>query len=194
MPIPKHILENSPRGPDHIGWLSGAVEFAWAAHAGQVRKYTGEPYICHPLTVADMVGRAGGAHTQIIAAILHDVVEDTPVTVSEVAANFGPRVAELVEWLTDTATGNRAERQAASVEKWSRAPLAAVTVKLADLIDNTRSIARHDRRFARVYIPEKRAVLEAMTPTATWSKTAASLSRMAWKTIEEAEEMIRDRY
>ena len=193
MPIPDHVSGSVLRGPHSFGWLSGAIEFAWAAHAGQVRKYTGEPYVCHPITVAHMVEGAGGSKVEIAAALLHDVVEDTPVTLEEVARIFGGDVADLVGWLTDTATGNRAERQAASVEKWARAPVGAVTVKLADLIDNSRSIARHDPKFARVYIPEKRAILEAMAPTVIQSKVAASLSRLAWKTIEDAEEMIRER-
>ena len=185
------LAVNSWINGDRVFWpdanLSGAVEFAWAAHAGQVRKYTGEPYVCHPITVAYMVEQAGGSGTEIIAALLHDVVEDTPVTLHEVARTFGDNVGDLVGWLTDTATGNRAERHAQSVVKWSQAPRAAVTVKLADLIDNTRSIARHDPKFARVYIPEKRAILEAMTPTVIQSPVTASLSRLAWKTIEDAE-------
>jgi guanosine-3',5'-bis(diphosphate) 3'-pyrophosphohydrolase len=188
MPIPRHVLENAVRGANHIGWQSGAVEFAWAAHAGQVRRYTGEPYVCHPITVAYMVEQEGGSGTEIIAALLHDVVEDTPVTLHEVARTFGDNVGDLVGWLTDISFGNRAERNAQNVAKWARAPLGAVTVKLADLIDNTRSIARHDPKFARVYIPEKRAILEAMAPTCVRSKVAASLSRLAWKTIEDAEE------
>lgn len=187
MALPEHVVRSLTRGDHSFGWLSGAVEFAWAAHAGQVRKYTGEPYICHPITVAHMVESAGGSKMEIAAALLHDVVEDTPVTLSEVARNFGDSVAELVGWLTDTATGNRAERHAQAVAKWSLAPVGAVTVKLADLIDNTRSIARHDPKFARVYIPEKRAILEAMTPTATQRVVAARLSRLAWEVIEDAE-------
>lgn len=193
MALPEHVVRSLTRGDHSFGWLSGAVEFVWAAHAGQVRKYTGEPYVCHPITVAHMVECAGGSKMEIAAALLHDVVEDTPVTLSEVAQNFGDNVAELVGWLTDTASGNRAERHAQSVAKWSRAPAGAVTVKLADLIDNTRSIARYDPKFARVYIPEKRAILEAMTPTATQRVVAARLSRLAWKTIEDAEEMLNER-
>lgn len=187
MALPEHVVRSQTRGDHSFGWLSGAVEFAWAAHAGQVRRYTGEPYVCHPITVAHMVESEGGSRAEIVAALLHDVVEDTPVTLSEVAGNFGVNVADLVAWLTDTATGNRTERNEQNVVKWSRAPLSAVTVKLADLIDNTRSIARYDPKFARVYIPEKRAILKAMAPTIIRSKVTASLSRLAWKVIEDAE-------
>jgi (p)ppGpp synthase/HD superfamily hydrolase len=142
--------------------------FATAAHAavGQLRKYTFEPYIVHPREVAGIVEEAGGTPEMIAAAWLHDTVEDTGVTIETIREEFGPEVAELVGWLTDVSRpeqGNRAVRKAIDRAHTASAPAAAQTIKLADLIANTRSILEHDAEFARVYLAEKRALLEVMT-------------------------------
>jgi (p)ppGpp synthase/HD superfamily hydrolase len=75
-----------------------ALEFATTAHASinQRRKYTGEPYIVHPIAVAELVRSVPHTPEMIAAAYLHDVVEDTPVTIEEIREEFGPQVAELV--------------------------------------------------------------------------------------------------
>jgi len=141
--------------------------FATAAHAavGQRRKYTGEPYIVHPIEVSKMVENVGGTPEMIAAALLHDVVEDTGVTIDLILEEFGPKVAELVEWLTDVSKpedGNRAVRKAMDREHIAQAPAEAMTIKLADLISNTRSILEHDKNFARIYLEEKRLLLEVL--------------------------------
>src|SRR3989344_4144763 len=80
--------------------LFKAYEFAKAAHEGQVRK-TGEPYITHPVFVAEIARSLGGADEEtIIACLLHDVVEDTKVTIGEIRDHFGRTVATLVEGVT----------------------------------------------------------------------------------------------
>lgn len=142
--------------------------FATAAHAAvaQLRKYTGEPYIVHPAEVAGIVAEAGGTEAMIAAAWLHDVVEDTGVTNEVIRAEFGAEVAELVGWLTDVSRpeqGNRAIRKAIDRAHTAMAPAEAQTVKLADLISNTRSILAQDVAFAKVYLEEKRLLLEVMT-------------------------------
>lgn len=142
--------------------------FATAAHAavGQVRKYTFEPYIVHPAEVASIVAGAGGSETMVAAAWLHDTVEDTGVTIEVIRAEFGTEVAELVGWLTDVSRpehGNRAHRKALDRAHSAMAPAEAQTVKLADLIANTRSIIAHDEAFAKTYLEEKRLLLEVMT-------------------------------
>jgi (p)ppGpp synthase/HD superfamily hydrolase len=142
--------------------------FATAAHAavGQVRKYTFEPYIVHPAEVAKIVRDAGGSEVMIAAAWLHDTVEDTGVTIETIRAEFGVEVAELVGWLTDVSRpehGNRAHRKALDRAHSAAAPAEAQTVKLADLIANTRSIMEHDVTFAKTYLEEKRLLLEVMT-------------------------------
>ena len=142
--------------------------FATAAHTAveQVRKYTFEPYIVHPAEVASIVASVPHTDAMLAAAWLHDTVEDTGVTIETIRAEFGEEVAELVGWLTDVSRledGNRAVRKAADREHTARAPAAAQTVKLADLIANTRSIVKHDVAFARTYLAEKRLLLEVLT-------------------------------
>jgi len=142
--------------------------FATAAHAAvkQVRKYTFESYIVHPAEVASIVATVPHTDEMLAAAWLHDTVEDTGVTIVDIQAEFGNEVAELVGWLTDVSTpeqGNRAVRKAIDREHTAMAPAAAATVKLADLIANSRSIMAHDPAFAKVYLEEKRMLLEVLT-------------------------------
>lgn len=143
--------------------------FATAAHAAvaQLRKYTNEPYIVHPAEVFSIVSTVDGATEEMMAAAwLHDVVEDTGVTIEVIRETFGEEVAELVGWLTDVSRpeqGNRATRKAIDRAHTAMAPAAAQTIKLADLISNTRSIMAYDEKFAKTYLEEKRLLLEVMT-------------------------------
>ena len=142
--------------------------FATAAHAavGQTRKYTGEPYVVHPIEVSELVASVGGTDAMVAAALLHDVLEDTGVTFDVLEAEFGSEVAELVLWLTDVSRpedGNRSTRKALDRQHSAAAPAEAQTIKVADLISNTRSIVAHDPGFAKVYLEEKRMLLEVLT-------------------------------
>jgi (p)ppGpp synthase/HD superfamily hydrolase len=148
--------------------IERARVFATAAHAavGQVRKYTFEPYIVHPAEVVSIVATVAHTDEMLAAAYLHDVVEDTGVTIADIRAEFGEEVADLVSWLTDVSRpedGNRAVRKARDREHIAMAPAGAHTVKLADLIANTRSIVAHDPAFATIYLAEKRLLLEVLT-------------------------------
>ena len=145
-----------------------ARTFATAAHAavGQLRKYTHEPYIVHPTEVAATVKTVAHTEAMVAAAYLHDVVEDTGVSIELIRAEFGSEVSDLVGWLTDVSRpdhGNRAARKAVDRAHTAAAPAEAQTVKLADLMSNTRSIVEHDAKFAVTYLAEKRALLEVMT-------------------------------
>jgi (p)ppGpp synthase/HD superfamily hydrolase len=142
-----------------------AKEYATAKHEGQVRKYTGEPYINHPAAVADIV--RGVPHTQamIAAAWLHDTVEDTDATLQEVTELFGIEVGIFVEMLTDVSKpedGNRALRKAIDCDHTAQAIPQAKTIKLADLIDNSHSIIKRDPEFAKVYMKEKQLLLQVL--------------------------------
>ena len=144
-----------------------ARAFATKAHAdiGQVRKYTGEPYIVHPAAVVEIVRSVTHDIGMLAAAWLHDVAEDTPVTIAKIREEFGSDVALLVQWLTDVsqpADGNRAQRKAVDREHLRQAPTRAQTIKVADLIDNSSTILGHDPAFARVYLAEKQALLEVL--------------------------------
>lgn len=146
-----------------------AQVYAMAAHAavGQKRKYTGEPYIVHPAEVASIVASVPGSTPDMVAAAwLHDVIEDTGCTFTDVHMAFGIDIATLVGWLTDVSKpedGNRAKRKAMDREHTAQAPAEAQTIKLADLISNSRSIMAHDPEFAKTYLEEKRMLLEVMT-------------------------------
>jgi len=142
-----------------------ALQFAIKAHGDQKRKYTGDPYIIHPIAVAELVSDVGGDEDMICAAILHDVVEDTHVTLDDIVQKFGADIAGLVSSLTDISKpedGNRATRKAMD-KRWIASRCAkSKTIKLADLIDNSSTIVEHDPNFAKVYISEKRELLKVL--------------------------------
>ena len=145
-----------------------ARTFATAAHAAvaQLRKYTNEPYIVHPAEVVSILKTRPHDPAMVAAAWLHDTVEDTGVSIELIRAEFGSEVSDLVGWLTDVSRpeqGNRAHRKAIDRAHTAAAPAEAQTIKLCDLMSNTRSIVEHDPEFARVYLAEKRQLLEVMT-------------------------------
>jgi (p)ppGpp synthase/HD superfamily hydrolase len=143
-----------------------AINFAKDAHADQTRKYTGEPYFVHLEEVAQIVKSVGGTAEMVSAAYLHDTVEDTETTIEEIREQFGPMVAELVGWLTDVSKpsdGNRRTRKDLDLLHTAASIPDAKTIKLADLISNSRSIVEHDKDFARVYLNEKARLLEVLT-------------------------------
>ncbi|MDT0688679.1 HD domain-containing protein [Salegentibacter sp. F188] len=145
-----------------------ALEFARKAHGDQQRKYTGELYIEHPKRVAKTVATVPHTKEMICAAYLHDVVEDTTVSLEDIERNFGREIAELVHELTDEYVKekyqhlNRRNRKQKEVERQTKMSAAAKTIKLADVIDNTRDIIKNDCNFARRYIPEMEALTEAL--------------------------------
>lgn len=136
--------------------------FAKFAHRKQKRKYTGEPYFVHCQEVAEIVRTVPHTWQMVCAAYLHDTVEDTWVKLWMVRMIFGKWVAYLVECLTDVSNssdGNRAARKAIDRTHTATAHPDAKTIKLADLLSNTRSIVSHDAKFAKVYLAEKKLLL-----------------------------------
>lgn len=141
--------------------------FAKEAHESidHRRKYTNEPYIVHPAEVMEIVKTVEHTEEMLAAAWLHDVVEDTPVTQKEIYEEFGKEVGDLVEMLTDVSKpedGNRRTRKALDREHTAKASPQAKTIKLADLISNTSSIVKRDPGFAKVYLAEKKLLLEVL--------------------------------
>lgn len=139
-------------------------------HLGVVRKYTGDPYISHPVEVAEILLGFGIVDQFVLAAaLLHDVLEDEPglpgnlVTEQMIVGECGAKVARWVKLLSDMETGNRAARKAASCRRLAAAPAEVQNIKLADLISNTSSIAQHDPKFAATYLKEKEAMLAVLT-------------------------------
>jgi (p)ppGpp synthase/HD superfamily hydrolase len=102
----------------------------------------------------------------VAAAWLHDVVEDTGCTFTDIHMAFGIDIATLVGWLTYVSKpedGNRAVRKAMDRAHTAEAPAEAQTIKLADLCSNSKSIIAHDPAFAKTYLEEKRLLLAVMT-------------------------------
>jgi (p)ppGpp synthase/HD superfamily hydrolase len=145
-----------------------AMIFAREVHKDQRRKYTGNPYVDHLAEVAGIIATVptGGPVFQdymIATAWLHDCVEDQGVTETTLFERFGWAVTHAVLALSDMEVGNRAVRKAASRVRLAAAPAWVQTIKCADLISNTSSIVEHDRKFAAVYLEEKRLLLDVMT-------------------------------
>jgi guanosine-3',5'-bis(diphosphate) 3'-pyrophosphohydrolase len=125
--------------------VARAYQFAERAHAGQTR-VSGEPFIGHPLAVAGIVADLGLDAVTVAAALLHDVVEDTPASLEAIRAEFGDEVAMLVDGLTKLArlpVGGRAEEQAENLRKMLIAmarDIRVILIKLADRLHNMRTL------------------------------------------------------
>ena len=139
--------------PDEVALIREAYVFAEAAHSGQ-KRYSGEPYITHPLAVAGALAEWRMDAQAVIAALLHDVMEDTAVTKAEIARRFGKQVAELVDGLSKLDKiefQSHLEAQAENFRKMLMAmarDLRVVLIKLADRLHNlqTMSAVRADKR------------------------------------------------
>lgn len=114
-----------------------AVEFSFRAHKGQKRKGTKVPYVSHPMVVGLVLAKGGADENQIIAGILHDIIEDTEFTKDKIKLKFGEDVANLVEEVSETDRDlpykERKERAAAKLFVVSER---AAEIKAADLISN----------------------------------------------------------
>jgi hypothetical protein len=154
--------------------------YATSAHAriNQLRKYTRQPYDVHLKAVAELVAAVSDDPAMIAAAWLHDTVEDTPATFEDLEREFGADVTQLVKELTDVSRpgdGNRAVRKAIDRRHTAGASPRAKTVKLADIVDNTEDICRHDAKFGRVYVSEAEALLAVLAEgdAALYARAAA---------------------
>ncbi|MBW4509272.1 MAG: bifunctional (p)ppGpp synthetase/guanosine-3',5'-bis(diphosphate) 3'-pyrophosphohydrolase [Scytonematopsis contorta HA4267-MV1] len=122
-----------------------AFEFAYQLHEGQFRK-SGEAYICHPVAVAGILRDLGGSPAMIAAGFLHDVVEDTDVTIEEIEQHFGQEVRCLVEGVTKLSKLNFQSKTESQAENFRRMFLAmaqdirVIVVKLADRLHNMRTL------------------------------------------------------
>ncbi|HZA83557.1 MAG TPA: HD domain-containing protein [Actinomycetes bacterium] len=138
---------------EDLAVLREAYQFAKACHGDQVRP-TGDPYERHLLEAVEVLATGAGVLDRdvLVAALLHDVVEDTACTLEEVRDRFGPEVAELVDWVTKTDPppgGDREAARLAYLRRLAGAPRKAVLVKLADRLSNVQRLDRLPR-------PEKR--------------------------------------
>ena len=139
----KTVTANRPS--EDLAPIKKAWEFCVRYHEGQLRA-SGEPYIIHPLEVAEVLAEMKLDATAIAAGLLHDAVEDTPVTSEEIAAAFGEQVAHIVEGVTKIDKiqfANREDRQAENVRKMLLAMVSdvrVVLIKLADRLHNMRTL------------------------------------------------------
>lgn len=150
--------------------ITKAVEFATTAHTGIKRKYSGEPYITHPIAVANIVASFGGDTEQVIAAYLHDTVEDVAhITHKIIGANFGSDVESLVHGMTkDNHPNNvkRVDKKKAEAIRLAATDGRVQTIKCADIIHNCGTIIQHDIKFGALYLDEANNVLRVMVNAA----------------------------
>jgi RelA/SpoT family (p)ppGpp synthetase len=132
--------------PAEVERIQDAYDFAFEAHQGQ-RRRSGEPYITHPVAVADLLADLRLDPQTLIAAILHDVIEDTPTLKEEINRRFGQEVAELVDGVSKLDQIQFKSREEAQAESFRKMLLAMVRdirvimVKLADRTHNMRTLA-----------------------------------------------------
>ena len=136
--------------PQDVEHVRVAIEFSRAAHQGQMRQ-SGDPYISHPIAVANILAPLRIDVQAIIAALLHDVVEDTEVTTEQVAEKFGKPVAELVEGLSKLDRIKFETHEDAQAENFRKMLLAmardvrVILIKLADRLHNMRTLGSMSR-------------------------------------------------
>ncbi|MEV8520481.1 bifunctional (p)ppGpp synthetase/guanosine-3',5'-bis(diphosphate) 3'-pyrophosphohydrolase [Dyella marensis] len=168
--LPPYVLALKERvaylPPEQVARVLRAYEVGAQAHEGQARK-SGEPYITHPVAVAGILAELGLDAETIIAAILHDTLEDTALSRTELAGEFGETVADLVDGVTKLDKMRFSSRQEADAESFRKMLLAmardlrVILIKLADRLHNMRTLGAKDadsrRRIARetleIYAP-----------------------------------------
>ncbi|MBR5907613.1 MAG: bifunctional (p)ppGpp synthetase/guanosine-3',5'-bis(diphosphate) 3'-pyrophosphohydrolase [Bacteroidales bacterium] len=128
--------------------LDRAILFAVKAHSGTERRGKGFPYIVHPMEAMEIVATMTSDQELLAAAVLHDTVEDTSVTIEEIKREFGERIATIVENESDKIIENKSEeeswheRKRAAIERLAKAPHDAKIVALGDKLSNMRAIWR----------------------------------------------------
>ena len=145
--------------------INKAILFGRYAHRNHVRKGTGDAYWTHTERVGQKAFDLGLDQDVVVAAYLHDTIEDQDVSIDLLIALFNVNVANNVWWLSDLSTkadGNRAARKAIDRAHIAAAPVQVKTVKLIDSEDNLLDIRVTDPNFAPVYFREKRDLLEVL--------------------------------
>ena len=164
----------------------GAFNFAHQKHINQKRKWNNEPYINHPIRVQQIMFEHMNTSelynafdmweelTISMTCLLHDTLEDTDTTYDELVDKFDSNVADLVNWLTNVSKlsdGNRKVRKQKDMEHILKAPIQAICIKLADVIDNCKDIVENEQEynkyvsendkstFAKKYLNEKKEFL-----------------------------------
>ncbi len=157
--------------------LNRIQNFADNAHGTQMRKYTSDRYIVHPVRVMELLKEYTSDIAVLAAALLHDVLEDTLTTKEDIRkflstlmdTSTADRTVILVVELTDVYTKeaypqwNRGQRKTLELERAAKTSGLAQTIKYADIIDNCKEIVEHDRHFARLFLSECKRLLDKIT-------------------------------
>ena len=153
--------------------VAKAVEFAIRWHGAQ-RRPTGAPYLEHLLEALEVLVRGAGITDAevLCAAVLHDVVEDTPCTLTDVRLEFGDRVADLVGWVTIPETdGDRKAAKEAYLTGLRRAPDDAILVKLADRVSNVQTLRNLSLPKQREYYAQTVRHIMPLAASRNWFAT-----------------------
>ena len=144
----QHLVDTylASRHRKKVEIITKAFNFAKQAHKG-VRRLSGEPYIMHPIAVAQIVcEEIGLGSTSICAALLHDVVEDTDYTVEDISNIFGPKIAQIVDGLTKISGGIFGDKASAQAESFKKLLLTmsddirVILIKISDRLHNMRTL------------------------------------------------------
>ena len=136
-----------PNNPLDTSLLDKAIIFAVQAHAGTERRGKGFPYIVHPMEAVSIVATMSADQHLLAAAALHDVVEDTGISMETIEAEFGSRIAGLVKAETDNLEQGVSVQQSwfarkkAAIDRLAKAPTEVKIIALADKLSNMRAIA-----------------------------------------------------
>ncbi len=145
--------------------INKALEFAKDKHEGQFRKYTGEPYFNHCVAVSEAVKCFTSDPHIIASAVLHDTLEDTDTSFNELFNCFGHAIATTVKELSDKYTKekysslNRKERKFLEACRFKDISKEAKLIKYFDIMDNSKTIFKHDVNFSKKYLKEKQFIL-----------------------------------
>lgn len=157
--------------------LTDAILFAAKCHAGQFRKDGKIPYINHPLEVMHLLQHSGDVHDHevLMAAVLHDVVEDTPVTAVQIADHFGKRVSSIVLELTDDKTLSKEERKRLQLLTTETLSPEARIIRISDKICNVHDI---------IYAPPGNWPVERRIDYLDWAEAVVNKIRGTNETLE----------
>ncbi|GIW71242.1 MAG: hypothetical protein KatS3mg102_0784 [Planctomycetota bacterium] len=172
-------MRDAPLSPEQWQELppySRAVVFAAWAHRAQRRKWPPVDYLRHPLEVAALLSRLGAAEPTLLAAVLHDTVEDTEASLEQIERRFGAEVAGLVGELTNPAALRRQERLAYFRRKMGELSLPALQIKLADRLHNLEDCRRAPPDFRARYCAEAQAMLQAIPAARRADRIVAALA------------------
>ena len=190
--VPDYVLQleraASYLPAEQLPLLRRAWEVGAAAHAGQTRK-SGEPYITHPVAVAGILAELGLDVEALIAAILHDTIEDTPLTHEELAGQFGETVADLVDGVTKLDKLRFRDRQEAAAESFRKMLLAmsrdlrVIMIKLADRLHNMRTLGAQSAEARRRIAVETLDIYAPIAQRLGMSLVKSELQNLGFKAL-----------